>query len=313
MFRLGAGLSGEVLILISAAGYACFSIFAKTAYDAAPQMGALDLLAWRFIIATPLIWTVIALRGQPAPEKPLPRLKLILLGALFTVVAGCALLTLERLPASTYTMLLYTYPALVALLSLLLGERLSLRGWVALTLTFVGVLLTVPDFREGLTDITGILFGIANASSYAIYIVVSGRVLRGHSDLTRASAWGITGSLLMIGAVSLVRGIVVPPNVTAWVGVAGLASLSGVIPIVLFYAGLRKLGASKAAILSTLEPVLTIVLAAMLLGERMQSIQILGGVCILASVILLQIRLPLKRQASISPEIVGAGHDLPVQ
>ena len=74
-----------------------------------------------------------------------------------------------------------------------------------------------------------------------------------------------------------------------WLRLLGLAIFSTVIPIFAFYAGMQKLGAARAAILSTIEPVFTLVLAFFLLNERIEAIQLIGGALILASVILLQL------------------------
>ncbi len=64
------------------------------------------------------------------------------------------------------------------------------------------------------------------------------------------------------------------------------------IPTVAFIAGIRLLGAPRAAILATLEPVVGVSLAAILLGETPQPLQIVGGVLIIAAGVLLQLRAP---------------------
>jgi drug/metabolite transporter (DMT)-like permease len=69
-----------------------------------------------------------------------------------------------------------------------------------------------------------------------------------------------------------------------------MAGLSTVFPIFFLNAGIQKLGATKASITGTIEPVLTILWAVLLLGETIQSVQLVGGVLILISVILLQVR-----------------------
>lgn len=283
---------GLLLLLLSAAGYACLPTLAKWAYAAGLE--PLDLVTWRFLLATPLVWLVVRLRGSAARAQP--RAALLGTGLLFGILAWTAFLALDRLPASTYVVLLYTYPATVALLSRLLGERLSPRGWGALVLTLVGVALVVPDAASGLaqSDRVGIILVLLNATLYAVYIVVSGRLLAGRSGLMGASAWSITGSLLLLGGLALLRGLAWPGNPAAWASVAALAVVSTVLPIAAFYAGLQRVGAARAAILSTVEPLLTLALAVLLLHERLSAQQWLGGSLILASVLLIQ--LPLKRR-----------------
>ncbi|MEO8608492.1 MAG: EamA family transporter [Chloroflexota bacterium] len=286
---------GLLLLLVAAAGYAFFPILTKNLF-ASGQLQPLDVLFLRFLIATPITWLVIGWQKRratknrrPETKKTLPRWRLIGMGVIFSMTAASAFVALTRLPASTYTVILYSYPAMVAILSLFLGERLAARGWLALALTVVGIILTVPDFRAGLGDGLGIIFALLNAGIYATYIVLSGRLLRGHSNLAQASAWSITGTFLTMIVVSIFRGVNWPTEGSQWLSLIAMAVISTVIPIFAFYSGMQKLGAARAAILSTIEPVFTLMLAFLLLGERILTIQIVGAALILSSVILLQL------------------------
>lgn len=284
---------GLLLLLVAAAGYAFFPILTKTIFES-KRFEPLDVLFLRFLLATPITWIVIWRMRRSTPmreisQKALPRLQLLGMGVIFALTAASAFVALTRLPASTYTVILYSYPAMVAVLSLLLGEKLSGRGWLALGMTVIGIVLTVPDFRAGLSDGFGLVMALLNAGIYATYIVLSGRVLRGHSSLAEASAWSITGTFLTMVVVAVFRGVVWPADLTQWGSLIAMAVISTVIPIFAFYAGMQKLGAARAAILSTIEPVFTLMLAFLLLGERILPIQILGAALILASVILLQL------------------------
>jgi len=299
---------GLLLIVLAATGYSFFAIFTKVIYQNGLSQ-PLDILVWRFVLAAPSMWGVIGLQGRITSSPALlqfgegsqknesheKRGALVGMGLLFGVVALAAFFALERLPVSLYTVLIYTYPAMVAMMSLFLGERLTAAGWAALGLTLVGVVLTVPDIFNGFGDIdpVGVVLVLTNAILYALYIVLSGRILRGHQDLTRASAWSITGSLVFSLLVLVVRGVAVPQNAGAIGGLLALASVSTVIPIVAFYAGMHRLGAARASILSMIEPVLTLVWAALFLGEALEPIKVLGAALILGSVVLLQ--LPARR------------------
>ncbi|MBK8136649.1 MAG: DMT family transporter [Chloroflexi bacterium] len=289
---------GLLFILLAAVGYACFPIFTKFIY-ADPALTPLDVVTWRFIFAAPLVWLTLRLLRAPQPPSPLPRLKLVGLGVLFAMLATCAFFSLSLLPASLYTVLLYTYPAMVAIISLLIGDRLPLRGWIALALTLVGVVLTVPNLGEGGTvTVEGLLITlIGNCLLYAIYLVLSGRVMRANTAAGYAIAWGITGSLLTVLLLIPLRGLTVPTIPSAWFGLIALALFSTIMPGFAMLAGIGRLGASRAAILSTTEPVMTIVLALLLLpGETMTALQIFGAALVLISVVLLQ--LPSRSSAS---------------
>lgn len=290
MNRLWQG--GAIFVLIGIAGYATLPVWAK--FLQASGLDPMDVVTWRFLFAMPLMWLVLLGLRIPAPQKPLPHVGLLGLGLLLAVAALTAFFGLERLPASTYILLFYTYPAMVALLNLALGERMPLQSWLALGLTLVGVALTVPDFSVGLSgDLwAGVLIAFGNALAVAVYFILSNRLLRGHEASVRASAWAITGAFLTMVAIMVVRGgVAVPSDGRTWLLLLALALISTVLPVIMFMVGIHRMGASKAAILSTLEPIGTMTLATLLLDEIIEPVQLVGGGLIIASVLLLQVRL----------------------
>jgi drug/metabolite transporter (DMT)-like permease len=160
---------GLLLILISAAGYSFFAIFTKFIYDNS-SFNPLDVVVWRFVLAVPITWMAMAWsrRGQSVAKTGyMPRGRLLTMGFLFGIVAMIAFFGVERVPVSLYTVLIYTYPALVAVGAILFGERLSGRGWMALGLTLIGVVLTVPNLFRGFSgvDPIGVLLVLANAAT----------------------------------------------------------------------------------------------------------------------------------------------------
>ncbi|GIK27871.1 MAG: EamA family transporter [Chloroflexi bacterium] len=293
---------GLLLIIVAAAGYAIMPILAKVVY-ADGTLHPMDVVTWRFIFATPLIWILLRVLRVPAPAEPTPRGAMLLLGVLFAAVTACAFFALDRIPASLYTVLLYSYPAMVALISSLMGEPLSVRGWIALGLTLVGVTLTVPleTIGSDAFDGVGILLAVFNAAIYAGYLVISGRALRGRRGVSHVTAWVITGALLPLIVLAPFRGLNLPSVPEAWVGLIAIALFSTVMPLFAMLGGTARLGAARASILSTFEPVVTVLLAVLLLPdtERLTLLQVAGGALILFSVILLQ--LPALRRARAVP------------
>jgi drug/metabolite transporter (DMT)-like permease len=270
--------TGILLILLTASGYAMLPIFAKFGYGEGFE--PLDMLTWRFVLAAPVIWVI-------APRKSLP---LLAMGVMFSIMAMQAFFSLERIPASTYIVITYLYPGFVALFSLLEGERLPITAWVALALTTSGVALTVPDFASGFgTDSFGVFLAFINGLTYALYIMISNRLLRGQTALSYVSAMTVTGAMLVFLFMALFRGLVFPQSPEGWLIVIGVAVISTAMPIFAFYAGVQRLGAPQSAIISTIEPVLVVLLSFLLLGETMQPIQLIGGAFILSGALLLQL------------------------
>jgi drug/metabolite transporter (DMT)-like permease len=301
---------GLIFVLIAVSGYSFLPVFTNKLFDTGLE--PLDIAFWRFLIAAPLFWMVALRRERPSPLRganPLPWRKLLALGTLMGVAATSAFMGLQRIPASTFVVLFYTYPTMVALLSLFLGERLRLQAWIALGLTLVGIALTAPDFSAGLSgdNLPGVLLAFLNAFVVAVYYILNARILRGHKAFVHATALILTGALLLMSAVTVVRGgAAVPANLTAWLLLLGLALVSTVMPVFSISHGLQRLGATRASILGTVEPVLTSLLAVIFLGDRIRPIQLLGGAFILASILILQARRSPTRR-SLQPDTTTAG------
>ncbi len=318
--------TGILFILLAAGGYALLPIFIKRLFSIS-EIEPIDAVFWRFAVSAPALWIGVALRGlfqrgQPVipNRRPLPRYRLLLMGTFFAVAALCAFVGLDTpLPASTYVVLFFTFPAFVAIFSLVMGERLRLAAWVALVMTMVGVMFTVPDFANlGLLDDPaeqgqlwlGIGLSIFNAVVVAVYFLLASRVLREHTAMARASAWTVTGTLGAMLLVCLFRGnITAPENAEAWLYLLAVGVLSTALPIFALNKGISKLGAARAAIINTLEPLMTMVLALLLLHEQLTLIQWVGGGLIIGSIIVLESRRPSGRQthqpAAVAPAAEG--------
>ena len=284
---------GLLLILLSACGYAFMPTLVKTIY-AHSTFEAMDVALWRFIFATPLIWLLVTIRSQshaPKSKEKMPIKKALMLGFIFSFAALTAFLGLERLPASTYVVLFYTYPAMVVILSSFLGEPIRRIAWIALGMALFGVMLTVPDFTSaGGIDMLGVAFSLFNAGVVAIYYLVSKRIFVNVSDVFRASAYTVTGAFCTLLLLIPLRGIQIPNNIETWLSLIVIASFCTVMPVFSVNLGIQKIGASQASLISTAEPVLSMVVAVILLAEIILPIQWLGAVLIIASVILLQLR-----------------------
>lgn len=299
--------TGLFWILLSASGYAFMPTLVKTVY-ANSTFEPMDIALWRFIFAVPLIWILVTLRQRSASAKqkePIPVRRVMLLGFIFAFAALTAFFGLERLPASTYVVLFYTYPAMVVVLSFFLGEAIQRIAWIALAMALIGVALTVPDFStEGAGDIIGVGFAIANAAVVALYYIVSKRVMSGLNDVFRATAFLMVGTLLTLAILIPIRGIQFPPNVTTLLSMMALGAFCTVMPVFGVNIGIQKIGASRAALISTAEPVMSMLVAMILLGEIILPIQWVGAVFIVGSVILLQLRPKKKKRVDIAPEVV---------
>ncbi len=291
---------GILFIIGSVMGYSILPVFTRNIL--ASGMEPPDIAFWRFCFAAPIFWLYTWLEnGRSLSARfgspPLPRIVLMLLGSLLALSAVVAFLGLEIMPVGTFTVLFYTYPAMIALLSLFLGDRLPLQGWIALGLTIVGVVMVTPDFSAGLGggNLTGVALALINAGVVAVYFILNSRILHRHRDKTRASAYIVTGALIILLAFSLYRGgVAFPKGVNIWLLLIALATVSTVFPVFCLTNGIARLGAARASIMGAFEPLVTALWAMLFLGEMMLMQQWLGGIVIVAAVILLNLRRPAR-------------------
>jgi drug/metabolite transporter (DMT)-like permease len=293
-------LVGLVLILTSAAGYGSQAIFARLAYEAGANVSTVLLL--RFILALAVLWPVLLLSGRgkhawAAIKRPKRLLSLLALGVLFSGNSIAFFTALTYLHTAVVELLLYLYPGVVLVLSaLFLHEQLGLTKLLALLCALAGSALTVgPLGAVALPGITGgkvalgLGLGLSAALIYATYIVIGNRLAAGTpADVTAAVSMTGTALVFAIGALAG-DGAVLRLSAGGWLAIGGVALFSTVIATSFFLAGLERLGASRAAILATVEPVVTLILATLVLHDPPLWFQVVGGALILVAVVLAQL------------------------
>jgi drug/metabolite transporter (DMT)-like permease len=299
-------LTGIGLILASAAGFGSGSLFAQPVY--ASGVDWLVLLAWRFLFGAALIWLWLLISpGRRAGLRTLDRrmvLATVALGTLYIGNSGSYYAGLETVSPSLAALIVYVYPALVAVLTLRYGRRLEGgRAWMALGIALVGVALSLGGIDSASAPpIGGLLLIIASPVIYAFWIILSARLAgerretvgdesNGGAAATAATALMMTATATIYWVLSLANGRPVLPGqipVEAWPGLLGVGVFSTFIAVLGFYAGAQRIGAAQAALVSTVEPIWTISLAALLFGIALTPVQLAGGALILAAVIIAQ-------------------------
>lgn len=280
-------LIGAVLVAISATAFGSMAIFGVWAH--ADGVDTPTVLLVRFGLAALILIAVLYARGTKLPE---PRRLLAIAGMGGIGYVGqsyCFFLALEHADAGLVALLLYLYPALVAILAAgFLHERLGPLAIVALVCSLVGTGLVVGG---GTGRPLGFILGISAAIIYSIYITV-GTVVTDRIDPIAVSAVVCTAAALVCGAIVVVRALAghaasIPATTRGWVSLVAIALIGTVVAILFFFAGLAKLGGTKTSVISTLEPVVTVGLAVWLLGESVSVVQALGGTVVIVAVVTL--------------------------
>ncbi|GAA4604704.1 drug/metabolite transporter (DMT)-like permease [Actinoplanes octamycinicus] len=285
---------GPLLCLVSAVCFGAMAVFGKLAYQAGVSPAALLLV--RFGLAAALMTAIVLTRPQlRRAVAGLPGRVLAVglgLGAVgYAAQASLYFGALRVMDASLLSLILYTYPVLVTLAAVLLGrDRLTGRRVIALLAACAGILLVL--LGSGAMDFqpVGALLAFAAAVTYTIYILVADTVVDRLPPvvLSMLVMLGAAGALTLRAAVG--SGVDLAFRPVGWFWLACIAVIATVLPILTFFAGMRRTGPSTAAILSTFEPVVTAALAALILGEALTAVQLAGGALVLASAVVLQVR-----------------------
>jgi drug/metabolite transporter, DME family len=285
---------GAALVFCAASLWATFGLFAKVLYDAGFE--PLELASVRAFVAFAGI-AVFALprllRSNGRVRVPLRSLPFyaaygILGFALFEYVFFAAL---ERTTVSIAVALLYTAPAFVVIASALLWrERVGTHRRIALGLVLAGVLLVTGAagaLLRGTATLppAALLLGLGAGAGYAAYTMFS-KVATVRDGPLASLFWSFGFAALALAVIASP----IAPFVRAPQHALLLLAL-GIVPTILPYAfyltALRRLRASTAAMLASLEPVVAAILAALLLGERLEGLQAAGMALVVAAALLL--------------------------
>jgi len=289
---------GYLMALLSALGFSSLGLFAKLIY--AQGFSVTQSLAWRFSLAALLLWIFVLLTGRYRYSRQVYIRVLLLAFFGFVPQAGLYFLTVRYLDPGLASLLLYLYPAFVIVIVLLFfRQKPSPRQLGALGLAFFGCILTLWTSSD--YPLPGIVFGLLVAISYAGYLSASERVLKG-VDPVFATALIMAVAALVYWLLTLLSGSVQFPNSPlAFVGIFGIAVISTILPVVTLFSAIGLVGTANASLVSTAEPLFTIVLSAIFIGERLTVTQLAGAACILAALLVLNAR--RRRLAAVRPAL----------
>jgi drug/metabolite transporter (DMT)-like permease len=279
--------SGPALVVLAACGFAVQTTLARLSYELGANV--ITLLAVRGLVAVAALYVFFRLMGR---SLKLPRrLRLIATGVgLITCVQAIGVLgAVDFIPVSLTVLIFYTYPIVVTLAArftehspltpLKIGAAIAAFGGVALA---VNVSFATLDPR-----------GVALAASAAVALastsVIGARVLRGGDPLAMVWQMIATSTTVFCLLVPFLGGLVFPHGLEGWLAFAG-SSFGFVFGAMLFYSMLARIGAQRVAMVMNSEPIITIGLAVLILGETLTPVQMLGGALVIAAIVVVRLR-----------------------
>lgn len=211
-------------------------------------------------------------------------------GAAQAAIAFLSLSALAWIPPATLAFLFYTYPAWVTLFAALRGsEPLDARKLAALALSSIGLAIIVGNPLAGALDLRGVALAVGAALLYAALIPWLGKVQAGIPPAV-SSAWIALGAMtFLVAGMIIQRAPLVPAGLAPYGWAFAMAVIPTTLAFITFLAGLARLGPVRTAIVSTVEPFWTALLAALVLAQPVPLRTWAGGALIVAAVVLLQL------------------------
>lgn len=282
----GSEAVGYMLAVLQAVFYSTLGIFGKLLYGTG--LDAQQAVILRFLAATIILGLFLIVRRQQlVSRQPAVYVQAVFffLSALFYFLA------VEKLTAGLTTVLFYLYPAIVAVASVFVfKERLTALTLVALALALAGLVLVSGIVAGGVVlDPVGIAFGVVSCTSFAVYTLLIQKTARTEGAFT------VTFTLSLTSLVASC--IVFAPSVPSMFQLtphqmmlgALMAMICTILPIVAYIAAIKRIGGTKASLISISETPFSLALAYLLLGETLTLQQGVGSILIIASILLITI------------------------
>ncbi|NPV71957.1 MAG: DMT family transporter [Firmicutes bacterium] len=294
--RGGSKALGVFLAMTTAAAFGSLPVLYKVAY--AQGATTAGMLAWRFTLGAGLLVWFCKVRGISLRLSPAMVARLACMGAGYAGFSWLYSASLRYVPAWIGTMLFYHYPVTTIVLAyFILGERLDRATVPALLLSLAGCALIlwapgasgmVGSVRQ--VHVAGALMAIASGVFNALYSVLARKVAAGVHPAVKSVYIACSAASCYVISMLLSGEWWLPRSPGAWASVAALAGWCTAVPMISLLWALEIIGASRTAILSTVEPAVSAALAVAILGERLAWVQALGGALVVLGALLIRRR-----------------------
>jgi drug/metabolite transporter (DMT)-like permease len=270
-----------LFVLVATLALAFKGIFAKYVYMA--DMSVDGLLLLRFGIAAPLFWVGVWVLARKSPPLTWAQWKACgFAGFMFFLATYCDFTALSLVGVSISRLVLFTFPMIVMLINAVIFKKApSLKEWIVFILTYFGIALVMAPsmgHSEDAIDWIDILWAMGSAVTYGIYLVTSQQIMQTLGSVRFTAASGSVTLLFMLMIFPFTSDVSEMEFTTDGVfWSVMIAVFCTVIPFFMLFEGIKRCGANQASLITLSGPVLTVVLAWVLLGETLGPIQLLGA------------------------------------
>jgi drug/metabolite transporter (DMT)-like permease len=286
---------GVSLAAIGAVAFSIRPIFVKLAYE--DMSDPVALLALRMIFSLPFFILALALYRGPSSGQKLPpiaaRDALALAGLGFVgyyLSSFLDMIGLQYIAAGVGRLILFMYPTIVVVISaVVLRKPITRRELIALAITYAGVALVLSGQFDKTSENfwLGALLVMLSAVTFSVYLVGSGEVVLRLGSIrftAYATAAASVYCIVQFMALRPLSALVLPTRV--YLLALCMALFSTVMPVFMMAEALRRIGASRVAMISALGPVATVVSGYLGLDEKMSLVQSAGGLLVVVGVLI---------------------------
>lgn len=275
---------GYAIGAIAAATYGTNPIFAIPLYN--DGMDANSVLFFRYILAIPIVALMMKMRGRGFALRKKEILPVIVMGFVMGMSSLALFESYNYMGAGIASTMLFVYPILVAIImAIVFHERLGFLGILCIFLAVGGIFMLYNTGKGTTLNITGVIFVILSASSYAVYLVYVNHSLLKDMATLKLTFYVLIFGLLIFFAMS--KGgseLAVPSRWYMWLNLLGLAVLPTAISFYCTTQAIMYIGSTPTAILGALEPLTAVALGIVLLQEPITPRIITGMIMIIAGV-----------------------------
>lgn len=286
---MNRNLTGILYISLSSLSFGLIPILAKLSYKGGANTNTVLFL--RFLFASFILFYYLIRNKISLRISFRQVIMVVALGTFgYSVTTVCLFASYDYIAVGMATTILYLYPALVTVLSLIIyKEKITLKKSISLIVSFIGI-LSLIGFRTINLSIRGTILALLSALFYSFYVIgVS------HNEIKKLNSYLLSFYISLVVAISMLfigvtsNDLDFRINFYSLVCIVLLAFISTVVALMAFLEGVRIIGPSRAAIFSNLEPLVSLILGFLILGEKITIGMALGSVLIIISILILSI------------------------
>lgn len=275
--------------MMSSLGFSIGPTLAKNAYDAGAN--PLGVMTVRFTIASLIMFALrqIMLRKEPMPSLAL-LLEMFAVGSLgITIVSFTYFLAIEDIDTGLAIVIWYCNPLVVIFTSWIIYKKRPSRNIViSLVFSITGIAITTGQVKSGSNGAIALI--LVSAFLFAFYLLGLAHTLKKVDLLTGVTFINIGAMLgywLICATLPFGLAVEFPSNTKSWLLISAFALFGTVVPFLFSYSGMKRVGPSMLSVITTIEPVLAIMMGVIFLSEPITTPRVIGATFVIGALVAL--------------------------